>query len=83
MMLLQSTQPITPPLLVPAGISHTVMLEVIIDVAGQVSSASILSGDLVLGNAARAAVLTWRYRPYIQNGRPAAFETTVTVNFSL
>lgn len=83
MLLVQSTQPVTPPLLAPAGISHTVMLEVMIDAAGQVSSAFILSGDLVLGNAARAAVLTWRYRPYIQNGRPAAFETTVTINFPL
>lgn len=81
MLLVQSTQPVTPPLLAPAGISRTVMLEVIIDAAGQVRSASILSGDLVLGNAARSAVLSWRYRPYIQNGRPAAFETTVTINF--
>ena len=54
-----------------------------IDVLGQVRSASILSGDLVLGNAARAAVLGWRYRPYIQNGRPVDVETTVTVTFPL
>jgi TonB family protein len=83
MMLLQSTQPVTPRLLTPGRISNTVMLDVIIDVAGQVRSASILSGDLVLGNAARAAVLTWRYRPYIQNGRPVDVETTVTITFPL
>jgi TonB family protein len=81
MLLLQSTQPVTPHLLAPGGIPRTVMLEVIIDVAGQVRSASILSGDFVLGNAARAAVLTWRYRPYIQNGRPVNVETTVTITF--
>jgi TonB family protein len=83
MLLLQSMQPVTPHLLAPGGISRTVMLDVIIDVAGQVRSASILSGDLVLGNAARTAVLTWRYRPYIQNGRPVDVETTVTVTFPL
>ncbi len=83
MMLLESTQPVTPPLLAPGGISNTVMLDVIIDAAGQVRSASILSGDLVLGNAARAAVLTWRYRPYIQNGRATEVETTVTITFPL
>lgn len=83
MMLLQSTPPVTPPLLAPGGISNSVMLDVIIDAAGQVRSASILSGDLVLGNAARAAVLTWRYRPYIQNGRPTEVETTVTITFPL
>jgi protein TonB len=80
MLLLQSTQPVTPHLSV-RGTSNTVILDVIIDVAGQVRSASILSGDLVLGNAARAAVLTWRYRPYIQNGRAVDVETTVTIIF--
>src|SRR6202047_3010641 len=83
MLLLQSTPPVTPPLVRRAGISNTVMLDVIIDVLGQVRSASILSGDLVLGNAARAAVLGWRYRPYIQNGRPVDVETTVTLTFPL
>ena len=83
MLLLQSTPPVTPSLVRKEGISNTVMLDVIIDVLGQVRSASILSGDLVLGNAARAAVLMWRYRPYIQNGRPVDVETTVTVTFPL
>jgi TonB family protein len=82
MLLLQSTQPVTPHVSV-RGISNTVILDVIIDVAGQVRSASILSGDLVLGNAARAAVLTWRYRPYIQNGLAVDVETTVTIIFPL
>jgi TonB family protein len=81
MLLLQSAPPVTPPLLRKEGISNSVMLEVIVDVIGQVQSASILSGDLTLGNAARAAVLGWRYRPYIQNGRAVPFETTVTVTF--
>jgi len=49
MLLLQSTPPVTPPLVRKEGISNTVMLDVIIDVLGQVRSASILSGDLVLG----------------------------------
>jgi TonB family protein len=83
MLLLQSAPPVTPPLVRRDGISNTVMLDVIIDVLGQVKSASILSGDLVLGNAARSAVLGWRYRPYIQNGRPVDVETTVTVTFPL
>jgi len=55
-MLLQSTQPVTPHLSV-RDISNKVILDVIIDVAGQLRSASILSGDLVLGNAARAQSL--------------------------
>jgi TonB family protein len=83
MLLLQSAPPVTPPLVRKDGISNSVILDVIIDVLGQVRSASILSGDLVLGNAARAAVLGWRYRPYIQNGRPVDVETTVTVTFPL
>jgi len=83
MLLLHCSPPDTPQLVRKDGMSYTVILDVIIDVLGQVKSASILSGDLVLGNAARAAVLGWRYRPYIQNGRPLDVETTVTVTFPL
>jgi TonB family protein len=83
MLLLQSAPPVTPSLVRRDGIQNTVILDVIIDVMGQVKSASILSGDIVLGNAARAAVLGWRYRPYIQNGRAVEVETTVTVTFPL
>ncbi len=81
MMLLQSAQPVAPSGAIRPGISNTVTLDVIIDVLGQVRSARIISGDLVLGNAARAAVLGRRYRPYIQNGRAVDVETTVTVTF--
>jgi TonB family protein len=83
MLLLQSAPPVTPPLVNRQGISNSVMLNIVIDVLGQVKSATILSGDLVLGNAARSAVLGWRYRPYIQNGRAVEVETTVTVTFPL
>ena len=83
MLLLQGAPPVTPTLVNRQGISNTVMLNIVIDVLGQVKSATILSGDLVLGNAARAAVLGWRYRPYIQNGRAVEVETTVTVTFPL
>jgi TonB family protein len=81
LLLMQSAQPVAPPGAKRPGISNTVMLDVIIDVLGQVRSARILSGDLVLGNAARTAVLGWRYRPFIQNGRAVDVETTVTVTF--
>ncbi len=82
MLLLQSVQPIAPPGAIRPGISNTIILDVVIDVQGQVKYATILSGDLTLGNAARSAVLGWRYRPYLQNGRAVDVETTVTVTFS-
>jgi len=82
MLLLQSTPPVTPPLVRKEGISNTVMLDVIIDVLGQVSPLRFLAVTCARerrkGGCADVAI-----PPYIQNGRLVDVETTVTVTFPL
>jgi len=48
-----------------------------------VKSLETISGDPQLAAAARTAVNQWRFKPFLQDGKPAEFQTQVTVNFRL
>jgi TonB family protein len=58
-----------------------VVLELKVDESGAVAHSSLISGETVLADAAKAAVKLWMYQPYIQNGRPVKFITRATVSF--
>jgi|HubBroStandDraft_1064217.scaffolds.fasta_scaffold68882_2 TonB family protein len=58
-----------------------VMLRIIIDQDGDVYSATSISGDPLLTQAAVDAVKKWKYKPYQLAGRAADADTTVIVNF--
>ena len=60
-----------------------VVIEVLVNSDGTVASASPLRGDPLLAAAAADAIRNWRYQPYSVKGRPAEFETDVTLRFSL
>jgi TonB family protein len=60
-----------------------VVLEVVVSADGTITSTRPVSGDPVLVAAAADAVRTWRYEPYRVRGRPAEFQTDVTLKFSL
>lgn len=63
--------------------SGDVVLEVVVGQDGSVTSARPLRGDPILTAAAADAVRNWRYEPYRVKGRPAEFQTDVTLKFSL
>jgi outer membrane biosynthesis protein TonB len=46
-----------------------------------VTNVKIVSGDRLLASAARAAVLTWKYKPATLNDRPVASRATVQISF--
>jgi len=60
-----------------------VTLEAIVGKDGSVKSLKTISGDPQLAAAARSAVNQWRFKPFLQDGKPAEFQTQVTVNFRL
>jgi protein TonB len=69
-----------------AGVSGRVILEAIVQIDGTVASVRILRESpphLGFGEAARAAVARWRYRPGTQQDRPVAVYFTVIVDFAL
>jgi len=60
-----------------------VVLEVLVGVDGAIVSTRPVNGDPLLASAAADAVRGWHYEPYRIQGRPAEFQTDVTLKFSL
>ena len=66
-----------------AGIQGTVVLQADISTDGHVESLKVLSGPPLLQESALEAVKTWRYRPYLVNGKPVEVGTQIDVIFTL
>ncbi len=82
-MLIHKTPPTYPPIAKTARVSGTVELQAIISKTGTVEDLYVVSGPLMLRQAAIDAVRTWRYKPYELNNQPVEVETTIDVNFAL
>jgi protein TonB len=50
---------------------------------GMIENLRLVSGHPLLVNAARDAILQWKYRPTILNGVPVEVITDIIVNFTL
>lgn len=81
--LIRRVQPVYPAVARAARISGTVELRAIIATDGSVKQLEILSGNMILAQAAVAAVREWRYRPTRLDGVDVEVETLITVNFVL
>jgi TonB family protein len=66
-----------------AHISGVVHLQAIIGRDGTVRELQVVDGNILLAQAAMAAVATWRYQPTRLNGESVEVETYITVNFVL
>ena len=75
--------PIYPPEAQEARIQGIVILEVLIDPDGKVTSARVIRGVNGLDDAAVDAVLQWEFTPTLFNGIARPVIMTVTVNFTL
>lgn len=64
-------------------IEGVVFLKAKITRDGDVVDLSVVSGDPLLVQAAIDAVKQWKYRPYLQDGKPVEVETEIKVNFQL
>jgi len=52
-----------------------------LDSDGAVRTVRVVSGNRALAAAAVRAVRQWRYRPYLEDGRPVATETNIVFSF--
>ena len=66
-----------------AKIEGQVILRAIISKDGDVENLKIVSGHPQLAPSAIGAVKQWKYRPYLQQGKPVEVETEINVNFTL
>ncbi len=81
--LLQRSEPIYPPIARAAGIEGEVVIKIVIDETGRVSSEEFVSGPLMLRQAAMDAVKGWRFTPFRENGTPVRTSAALTIPFHL
>ena len=82
--LLRQVTPVYPVLAVKSRTQGIVVLEAVITREGTIDPARIrvISGHVLLNQAAIDAVVQWRYRPTLLNREPVEVLTTISVNFS-
>lgn len=64
-------------------IQGTVVLAAIISKQGRIQSLHVIQGPNLLRNSSLTAVRTWRYKPYLLNGKPVAVKTQINIVYSL
>jgi protein TonB len=64
-----------------AGIEGDVIVEASIDETGRVVTTKVISGPVMLRQAAVEALRKWKYEPSQLNGEPTKAQTTVTIRF--
>jgi protein TonB len=75
--------PVYPPLARAARVSGAVVVEVVVDRTGNVTSARALSGHPLLRESAAAAAMQWKWNPTLLSGVPVQVVGTITFNFTL
>lgn len=75
-------RPAYPPVAKAAGASGTVVVQVIVDETGKVTSATAVSGHPLLRQAAVQAAYQARFKPEKLNGKPVKVSGTISYNFT-
>jgi periplasmic protein TonB len=81
--LLSSTNPLYPPAARAQALEGVVMLDASVDATGKVTDVKVISGPLLLRQAAIDALRKWKFQPARLNGQPTAAHTSVNVRFAL
>jgi protein TonB len=81
--LIRRVQPLYPPLAKTTHVEGTVEFTATISKEGTIENLQLVRGHPLLVNAAREAILQWRYRPTLLNGEPVEVITDILVKFTL
>lgn len=81
--LIHKVQPEYPYLAKQTRVQGMVEFTAVIGKTGNIENLQLLHGHPLLVNAARQAILQWRYQPTLLNGEPVEVITNIVVNFTL
>jgi TIR domain/Gram-negative bacterial TonB protein C-terminal len=81
--LIAKVKPVYPDVALAARVQGAVEFVATISTDGVVSRLRLVKGHPLLVKSAESAVIQWKYRPYVMNGRPTEVSTNVIVNFTL
>jgi len=79
--MISSAMPVYPSLARQAGVEGNVLIDTVVDKTGNVTSMKVISGPLMLRQAALDALRQWKYQPGTLNGEPVAVEIAVSIQF--
>jgi TonB family protein len=79
---IRDAAPVYPPDAAARGIRGSVIVQIMVDESGRVSSASVLRSIPLLDQAAIDCVMKWAYTPALLNGVPRPTTLPVVVNFT-
>jgi len=79
--MISSAMPVYPAIARQAGVEGNVLIDTVVDKAGNVTSMKVISGPLMLRQAALDALRQWKYQPGTLNGEPVAVEIAVSIQF--
>jgi periplasmic protein TonB len=79
--LIKSVQPIYPSMAKSQHVSGNVQIDALIDAEGNVGATKVLSGPVLLREAALASLKQWKYQPAELDGKPTSMHLTVTLQF--
>ena len=81
--LIRKVMPVYPAAAKAARVQGVVEFTAIISKEGTIENLKLVHGHPLLVNAAREAVLQWKYRPTLLNGQPVEVITDIFVSFTL
>ena len=81
--LISSPAPAYPAAASQAQVQGEVTVRAVVDREGNVIDARVVSGPELLRDVSLEAVQHWRYRPYMQGGKPVEVATTAILDFEL
>ena len=81
--LISSVAPVYPAIAKNQRITGAVTIDALIDASGHVTSMAIVSGPILLREAAKDALRHWKYEPARLHGKPVPMHMTVTIQFKL
>jgi len=76
-------EPVYPEAARKAGLQGLVVMDAVIAPDGSVKRLRPVSGPDLLAQSATAAVQSWKFEPYLSNGKPVEVETTIAIEFRL
>ena len=81
--LISSVPPAYPQIARSQRVSGDVKIDALIDESGRVSGMKVVSGPVMLQQAAMDALRQWKYKPATLNGKPVSMHLVVTLQFRL
>ena len=81
--LIHKVPPIYPALAKSARVQGLVDFLILISPEGKVENVQLVRGHPLLVNAAREALLQWKYRPFLLDGRPVSVVADVVITLAL